>query len=61
MSENELGELAFDIFSNTLENYLCKIRGFDTEPYFTKGSFHKLADELEIGWHPNWKTQFLKK
>ena len=61
MTDADLGDLAFEIFASTIENYLSKIRGFDTEPYFTKGSFHKLAEELEIGWHPNWQKHFPKK
>jgi hypothetical protein len=58
LSDDQLSDLAFDIYSSTIENYLSKIRGFETEPYFTKGSFHKLADDLQIGWHPNWQILF---
>lgn len=25
------------------------------EPYISAGAFHRLADELEIGWHPEYK------
>ena len=61
MTKNELGKLAYEIFDNTIDGYLAKIRGFETENYFTIGSFHKLSDDLEIGWHPNWEKYFLEK
>ena len=60
MGADEMGRIAYEIFDNTVHGYLAKIRGFETEPYFTKGSFHKLADELEIGWHPEWQKHFPK-
>ncbi|MEJ0029517.1 MAG: ABC-three component system protein [Bacteroidota bacterium] len=61
MSEGELADMAFSIYSSTIENYFSKIRGFDTEKYFTNGSFHRLSEDLEIGWHPNWESLFPNK
>ena len=58
MTEDAIAALAFDIYDNTVNGYLAKIRGYDTEPYFTKGSFHRLSDDLEIGWHPDWQNHF---
>lgn len=29
--------------------------------FYTKGCFHKLADDVDIGWHPNFKEIFSKK
>ncbi|HMX01919.1 MAG TPA: hypothetical protein PKL56_16775 [Cyclobacteriaceae bacterium] len=60
MSDEEMGKLAHAIYDETLNGYLCKLRGFDTEEYFTKGSFLKLSDRLEIGWHPKWTDLFKK-
>ena len=31
------------------------------EAWITSGSFHGLADRLQIGWHPNFKTLFEKR
>lgn len=59
MNETQLSELAFEIYDTTINGYLTRIRGFATEDYFTKGSFHKLSDALEIGWHPNWEKHFV--
>lgn len=61
MSELQLSSLAFEIYDTTVSGYLAKIRGNETEPYFTKGSFHKLSEALEIGWHPHWDKYFKKK
>lgn len=61
MKEEQLSQLAYEIYDTTVSGYLAKIRGNDTEPYFTKGSFLKLSDALEIGWHPHWETHFIKE
>lgn len=60
MKEDQLSTLAYEIYDTTVSGYLAKIRGNDTEPYFTKGSFLKLSDALEIGWHPHWEKHFTK-
>lgn len=60
MSEAQLSDLAFEIYDTTINGYLARIRGYETEPYFTKGSFYKLSDALEIGWHPHWEKYFIK-
>ncbi len=31
------------------------IRANVTEPFLTRGSFHMLADEVRIGWHPEFR------
>jgi ABC-3C protein len=61
MKEDDLAEFAFEIYDTTVSGYLAEIRGNKTQPYFTKGSFHKLSDELEIGWHPHWQKHFPKE
>lgn len=61
MDESEMAELAYDIYDSVVSGYVAKLKGIDTYPYLTKGSFHKLSDELEIGWHPNWEKHFMKK
>lgn len=33
-----------------------RLQGMEVPSYFTPGSYHSLADELDIGWHPNYET-----
>ena len=61
MSETELAALAYEIYDNTISGYRAEIKGYQTQSYLTKGSFHKLSDKLEIGWHPDWQKHFTKK
>ncbi|OAT84195.1 hypothetical protein A6P54_02545 [Bacillus sp. MKU004] len=44
--------------------YTCKkkevrIRDMDPPSSTTAGTYHYLADEPVLGWHPNWKTKFI--
>ena len=32
----------------------CRLRGMGTPFYFAAGSFHSLADEQTVGWHPRY-------
>ena len=32
----------------------CRLQGMETPSYFTAGSFHSLADEQTVGWHPRY-------
>jgi hypothetical protein len=61
LTETQLGELAYEIYDSTISGYIAEIKGFRVQSYLMKGSFHKLSDELEIGWHPNWQKHFPKK
>lgn len=38
-------------------NVKARIRQDVFEPFITRGSFHILADEFRIGWHPEFKTR----
>ena len=41
----------------TTENYRERLAGSDTdEVYLTSGTYHLLADLLELGWHPEYAT-----
>jgi len=42
-------------------NYQTDLEGLSVPPPFIPGSFHALADTLEIGWHPKYKNILLKK
>jgi hypothetical protein len=58
MQEEDLAKLAFEIYDSTVNDYWAKIRGFETDAYFTRGSFHRQSDLREIGWHPQWEKYF---
>lgn len=60
VDETELAIIAYEIYDDTISNYIAEIKGYRTHAYLTKGSFHKLSDQLEIGWHPEWKNIFQK-
>lgn len=36
----------------------AEIAGDKVQGYLTSGSFHRLANQRAIGWHPNYKTLF---
>jgi hypothetical protein len=58
MADEDVG---FEIFTNTAENHREKLAGIDTEQvYLTSGSYHRLADLIQIGWHPNFKKLMIK-
>ncbi|GAA4808433.1 hypothetical protein GCM10023200_52770 [Actinomycetospora chlora] len=35
------------------------IRPFCTEPFISRGSYHMLADELAVGWHPEYMVRLM--
>jgi hypothetical protein len=46
----------FEVFTEVTEGYREKLAGFDTEQtYLTSGTYHRLADMIRLGWHPNFK------
>lgn len=57
LNEKQLGQLLL------LECKLRQvtIRGMDPPDSTIAGTFHALADEPVLGWHPNWKEIFVKK
>lgn len=49
-------DIGWEIFTETAEDYREKLAGQDTEQiYLTAGTYHRLADLLALGWHPEWK------
>jgi len=60
MSEVQMAELAFEIYDSTISGYIATLKGIETISYLTKGTFHRLADIPEIGWHPDWDKHFPK-
>ena len=37
------------------ERSMIPIRPYVTEPFLTRGSLHMLADDIRIGWHPDFR------
>lgn len=36
-------------------NQELQLEGLEVPPHFTPGSFHALADDLKVGWHPEYE------
>ncbi len=42
-------------YRETTTDYLARLKGQPTDYiYFTTGAYHRLADELDVGWHPRF-------
>lgn len=56
MKQNELkADVGFEILTTTTEDYRERLAGSETnEVYLTSGTYHLLADLLELGWHPDY-------
>ena len=49
------GDVGFEILTETTENYRERLAGSETDQvYLTSGTYHLLADLLEVGWHPEY-------
>jgi len=54
-------DIGFAILSETTRDHCEKLAGSDTEHvYLTSGSYHRLADSLQVGWHPKFKDLMKK-
>lgn len=38
-------------------NYKGRLEGLEVPSHFTPGSFHALADVLDVGWHPDYRNK----
>jgi hypothetical protein len=48
-------DVGFEIFTETTEEHREKLAGSDTEQvYLTSGTYHRLANNLKVGWHPQY-------
>lgn len=50
-----------DVYGKCQNEGALAIRRDFNHPYVARGSYHTLADELKIGWHPNYKSLLLKE
>lgn len=57
LSNNSLEDTGYDIYSESI-NFKEKLAGIETEQYYTtRGAYHRLSNENNIGWHPLWKMK----
>lgn len=55
LNKNEPTEVGYEIYSETIQ-YKGKLAGIEpTYFYLSKGTYHELANNRFIGWHPDWK------
>jgi hypothetical protein len=57
MSHTEREEdVGFEIFTDTTEDHREKLAGSDTEQvYLASGTYHRLANMIQVGWHPRFE------
>ena len=42
-------------YYDTTSEFMARLKGEATDhAYFTSGAYHRLADELDVGWHPRF-------
>lgn len=51
-SEENRGQL---LYTDCIE-HIAKLDGLDTPQHFIRGSWHALADEIAVGWHPRFEV-----
>lgn len=54
--ETDRGKLLY----NDCMGHTAKLQGLETPEHFTRGSFHALAEDRDIGWHPNYATELTR-
>lgn len=56
LNKNTPADIGYEVYCETLK-YKGKLAGVEpTYSYLSNGSYHKLANSLLIGWHPNWQN-----
>lgn len=54
-------DIGFEIFTDTTENHREKLAGSSTEQvYLTSGTYHRLANMIQVGWHPRFE-EFMRE
>jgi hypothetical protein len=54
VAEENNNRFALELYQHCQENGVIPIRRDFIEAYLSKGSYHLLADRLDIGWHPEF-------
>lgn len=61
-SDDQCKRLGRGVYDKCQEDKLSnRIRKDFNHPYVARGSYHTLADELKIGWHPNYQSLLQKE
>lgn len=48
-------DIGFKVFCETTDGHRERLAGVETEQvYLTAGTYHRLADQLVVGWHPRF-------
>ena len=55
MRGREPADVGITLFSSCIEANI-NLQGKHVPHHFTPGSFHKLANSLDIGWHPDFAS-----
>jgi hypothetical protein len=55
--EEELGKLLF----GRCMSLSVRLQGMDVPSHFGPGSYHALADELVVGWHPDYRLRLQRR
>lgn len=50
-----------DIYYETLDHREILVDQQTVEYYLTRGTYHKLADNLIVGWHPNYENELKRR
>lgn len=54
-------QVGYEVY-NTCLSYKGKLNNYEPEQGYTyRGTYHHLADETKLGWHPDWQTLKEKK
>lgn len=56
-TDEKLGQA---VYWNTMAQVEPRLGEIETEQYLVKGSYHRLADKLMVGWHPEYKNRLEK-
>jgi len=56
-SEESKCKFAIDVYKFCQQEGAIPIRKMFDTPFVARGSYHQLADDLKIGWHPDFETK----
>jgi hypothetical protein len=59
-TETDLGRKGQDLYRTTQDSQI-HLRHDCTHPVIMRGAYHRLADQLDLGWHPQWQKLFLRE
>ena len=49
-------DVGFKVLCETTDEHRGRLAGVETEQvYLTAGTYHRLADQLDVGWHPRYE------